>query len=213
MLVLLPDAASAQPAPVFLVIDEDSIDNGNKPNKFSAKDVNDQIAEIGVRLQLQFFAENAGAIIKLHTGQVGDEGWFRPDEALLPASWAVAGPTADGLDNFLLAGPGLGTADAKGDREALLDKIPGVVPQRTAEIEGLVGQAVCAVVYDSDVSVNYNPLNASLKGANLGTVAFAVISTQPRGGSSLPAVELQILDATEVCVPGVGGEDDGGGDD
>lgn len=35
----------------FLVIDEDSIDNGLRPNIFTAADVNDDIAEIGVRAE------------------------------------------------------------------------------------------------------------------------------------------------------------------
>ena len=58
------------------------------------------------------------------------------------------------------------------------------------------------MVYDSDISINYGPLNGSLKGANLGTVAFKVNSvTQLTGfsSSSLPKVEIEILDAVEVC--------------
>ena len=38
---------------------------------------------------------------------------------------------------------------------------------------------VCAVVYDSNISINDGPLNASLKGANLGTVALRVLSAPP----------------------------------
>ena len=58
------------------------------------------------------------------------------------------------------------------------------------------------MVYDSDISINYGPLDGSLKGANLGTVAFEVLSvTQLTGfsSSSLPRVEIKILDAEEVC--------------
>ena len=127
---------------VFLIIDEDSIDNGNPPNFFFAADVNDLIAEIGVRSQLPFFAANVGATITLHTGEVGDEGWFAPKS--IPASWDAAGPTGDGLRNYLgnpsLAfphgvGPGLGTPDLGGDREALLDKIPDVTPLRATGLK------------------------------------------------------------------------------
>jgi hypothetical protein len=32
---------------VLMVIDQSSIDNGNKPNNFSETDVNDQIASVG----------------------------------------------------------------------------------------------------------------------------------------------------------------------
>ena len=63
------------------------------------------------------------------------------------------------------------------------------------------------MVYDSDISSNYGSsifggLDASLKGANLGTVAFEVLAvTQLMGfsSSSLPQVEIEILDAGEVC--------------
>ena len=185
---------------LFLVIDEDSIDNGNPPNFFSDMDVNDHIADIGLRAQLPFFASNPGATIVLHTGQVGDEGWFALKT--IPASWAAAGPTADGLRNYLVAGPGLGTPDANGDREALLDKVPDVTPLRATGLKLLEGQGVCAVVYDSDISINYDPLNGSLKGANLGIVAFEVISVTELTGfssSSLPKVTVEILDAEEVC--------------
>ena len=194
---------------VFLVIDEDSIDNGNPPNFFLAADVNDPLAEIGVRSQLLFFANNPGATITLHTGEVGDEGWFALKS--VPAAWDAAGPTGDGLRNYLGApslafphdvGPGLGTPDLGGDREALLDKIPDVTPLRASGLKLLEGREICAVVYDSDISMNYGPLNGSLKGANLGTVAFEVISVTALTGyssSSLPKVEIKILDAEDVC--------------
>ncbi len=58
------------------------------------------------------------------------------------------------------------------------------------------------MVYDSDISINYDPLDGSLKGANLGTVAFEVISVTELTGfssSSLPQVEIKILDREEVC--------------
>ena len=198
---------------LFLLIDEDSIDNGNPPNFFSAVDVNDDIADIGVRDQLSFFAffannpNTPNTEITLHTGEVGDEGWFALKT--IPESWADAGPTGDGLRNYLGAGPGLGTPDANGDREALLDKIPGVTPLGATGLELLEGLTVCAVVYDSDLSININfdevnggIIDASLKGANLGTVAFEVISvTQLTGfsSSSLPKVEILILNADDVC--------------
>ena len=40
-------------AAILLVIDEESIDNGNEPNNFSETDVNDQLAEIGLRKPLR----------------------------------------------------------------------------------------------------------------------------------------------------------------
>ena len=111
--------------PIFLIIDEDSIDSGNAPNFFSDVDVNDHIAEIGIRAQLPFFAANVGNVVTLHTGEVGDEAWFAPKT--ISPSWDAAGPSSDGLRNYLgnpsvpfphNVGPGLGTADANGDRMA-----------------------------------------------------------------------------------------------
>ena len=88
------------------------------------------------------------------------------------------------------------------DPEKYLDKIPDVTPLRATGLKILEGESVCAVVYDSDVSINYDPLNGSLKGANLGIVAFEVlVVTQLIGfsDSSLPEVEVEILDAEEAC--------------
>ena len=185
---------------IFLVIDEDSIDNGNPPNFFDGDDVNEDNADIGVRAQLPFFANNVGNEITLHTGEVGDEGWFALKT--IPDEWKDAGPTTDGLHNFFVAGPGLGTADGDGDREAQLDKIPDVTPLRAAGLKSLEGENVCAVVYDSDVSMNYDPLNGSLKGSNLGIVAFEVLKVTQLTGfsdSSLPQVDIRILDASLNC--------------
>jgi len=184
---------------VFLVIDVSSIDNGNPPNFFSEVDVNDDIADIGQRSQLSFFAANVGNTITLYTGEVGDEGWFALKD--IPGEWDAAGPTADGLRNFVgpAVGPGLGTG---ADPEALLDEIRNVTPLRAFGLNLLEGQNVCAVAYDSHISINYHPLQGSLKGANLGIVAFEVISvTQLTGESdaSLPQVEIKILDADNVC--------------
>ena len=169
-----PTFLSSQ-TPVVLVIDEDSIDNGNPPNFFSDPEVNDDKAEIGLRTELPFFADNEDATITLHTGAVGDEGWFALKT--IPQTWNDAGPTGNGLRNYFGnpseasphdVGSGLGTG---GDREALLDKIPDVTPLRATGLKLLEGRQVCAVVYDSDISINYDPLEGSLKGANLLSLA------------------------------------------
>jgi hypothetical protein len=182
-----------------LVIDEDSIDNGNPPNFFRDHEVNDDEADIGQRDQLRYFANNVGQTITLHTGEVGDEGWFAL--TTVPDSWANAGPTPDGLRNFvgLPVGPGLGAGN---DPEKRLDKIRGVTPLRATGLHGLEGRSVCAVVFDSDISINYDPLDGSLKGDNLGTVAFKVLDVRKLEGfssSSLPEVDIEIVDADEAC--------------
>lgn len=182
---------------IFLLIDEESIDNGNEPNDFSETDVNDQLATIGLRQQLQYFKENVGQTIDLFTGQVGDEGWHAPTE--IPNSWITAGPTENGLQNYLEPGPGLGAGDD--DPEVLLDQIPDVIPLRATGLAMLKGQVIFATVYDSDISTNYSPITANLQGDNLGIVAFEVLDVQERtdgSDSDLPKVTIQIMDADEV---------------
>ena len=182
---------------VFLIIDEESIDNGNEPNDFSDVDVNDQLAEVGVRTPLKYFQDNVGKQIDLYTGEVGDEGWHALKT--IPSSWVNAGPTNNGLKNYLTPGPGLGGGED--DREVLLDKIPNVTPLRASALSMLKGKTIMALVYDSDVSINYSPLNGNLMGSNLGIVAFDVIDVFERtDGStgSLPRVVIRIRDVTEV---------------
>jgi hypothetical protein len=101
-------------------------------------------------------------------------------------------------------GPGLGTANASGDRESLLDKVPDVTPLRATALGKLAEEkaTLCAVVYDSTIGVNYGPLSGSLKGGNLGSVAFRVLSSTPLFGhstGSLPQLEVEVLDAGTVC--------------
>lgn len=190
---------------VFLLIDEESIDNGNPPNNFSADDVNDQLATIGFRQPLRFFENNVGREIDLFTGQVGDEGWFALKT--IPNSWVSTGPTGNGLRNYLTPGPRLGSPVPDDDREVLLDKIPNVTPLRATGLAMLVGQTVYAVVYDSDISINYSPLTGNLQGANLGVVAFDVLRvTQRMDGSSsdLPRVSIRIRSAQNISGLGLG---------
>jgi hypothetical protein len=168
--------------------------------------VNDQIAALARRKELAFFNTHAQQVITLWTGQVGDEGWFALKT--VPPAWNTAGPTPSGLRNFLgnpsqpyphNVGPGLGTGN---DPEKLLDKIRNVTPLRATGLKMLEGRRVCAVVFDSEISMKYDPLNGSLKGANLGTVAFRVLSVTKLTGqssSSLPKVDLRILDSESVC--------------
>ncbi len=184
---------------VFLLIDEESIDNGNEPNDFSETEVNDQLADIGLRQPLQYFKDNVGQTIDLFTGQVGDEGWFAPKTIL--STWINAGPTDNGTLNFFTPGPGLGATFPDDDREILLDKVPDVTPLRATGLSMLVGKTVYAVVYDSNVSINYSPLQGNLQGANLGVVAFDVIKVVKRDDGStsdLPRVTIRIRSISEV---------------
>jgi hypothetical protein len=65
----------------------------------------------------------------------------------------------------------------------------------------LTGQRVCALVYDSDISINYSPLTGSLKGDNLGLIAFDVLQVTPRfdgSSSDLPRVTIRVRE-TAIC--------------
>ncbi|PRY87119.1 hypothetical protein [Mongoliibacter ruber] len=184
---------------VVLLIDEDGIDNGDGLNNFSEIDVNDDKARVGLREQLSFFKNNAGKTIELNSGQMGDEAWFALTS--IPNTWINAGPTDNGTENFLAPGPGLGSPNIDDDREVLLDDISGVTPLRATGLKMLEGKKVLAVVYDSDININYSPMRGNLKGENLGLVAFEVISIRKNeegSSSSLPIVKIQILDVDLV---------------
>jgi hypothetical protein len=201
-------AAASHPAcvepPLLLVLDEDAVDKGREPNRFSAADVNDDIASPGQRRALRAFEGAQGRELVLPSGEVGDEGWFALKTARV--AWRAAGPdSSDGLRNFLEAGPGLGTPDAKGNRESLLEMVPNLTPLRATGLAALAGKSVCAVVLDGDARVHsYTPLKGSLAGDALGRVAFQVLYLSgPSGGgrsaSRLPDVKIRVLDAGTVC--------------
>jgi hypothetical protein len=206
---------------VFLVIDEDSLDNGIRfnaggggivpggPNYFGTKDVNDDRSSKTQRAVLSYFENNVGKTITVMTGQTGDEGWFAPN--CIPRKWlgvvsashstanqCLAGAErAQAIDNFLGANGGVVPSQ---DR---LDKVPAVMPLRALGLNSLVGKEVCAVVYDSDLSINYNSskfpfTDANMQGETLGVVAFsvnAVTTLDKFSSSTLPQVTLTINDA------------------
>ncbi len=167
--------------------------------------MNEDKASPSQRDILRYFADpaNIGDTIVLLTGGTGDEGWFAPTQ--IPASWAAAGPTNNGLQNFILAGPGLGSG---GNPEALLDNIPKVIPLRALGLEMLEGRTICALVHDSDIGINYiSPRvdDGNLQGNYLGRVAFEVVSVDRLQGlpntssSTLPKVTVIIRDWNQVC--------------
>ena len=214
---------------VFLLIDEDCIDNttpgyslppntGHKDDferrgkTFTDRDVNDDRPRLAQRAPLRFFNNptNFGRVIILRSGQISDEGLFALKE--YPDSWNTAGPTTNGLLNFRGepcepfphgVGPGLGTGN---DPEIYLDKIPRVTPLRATALSMLVGELICALVWDSDISINYKPLNGNLQGEKLGVVAFRLLEVKQAIGfssSTLPLLTIEIVDPCEAfnCVP------------
>lgn len=209
--------SNPQPCPTaaqVLVIDRDSIGKGSyfsmegESYTFSMEDVNYKEKNKGQRNQLPFFKNNSLKRIVLPTGRGADKGWFALTE--IPETWADAGPTDDGLRNFvgqknsegeIVVGEGLGIGNPP---QKYLNKVAGVTPLKGAKLQDLVGQKICAVVHHNEIKVKYikgEPLYGDLKGNYLGRVAFQVISVTENkcASSSLPQVEIEILDADSVC--------------
>jgi hypothetical protein len=103
--------------------------------------------------------------------------------------------TDEGLENFFVAGAGLGSPDESGNRVTLLGGVPDVVALRWSGLGLLVGRQVCAVVYGDEIEPGPT---TNLGGANLGAVAFGVTSVDP-AASEWPSVTVQVLDVREVC--------------
>ncbi len=208
VMIAVPAQAGGMYPDSIILIDEDCIDNGAKAIEEIAASclcssggcdpavcVNDHIADPGVRVPLELtmgtiignaFYPDAGTEEPLMSGQLFDEAFFMLSEA--PESWVDAGPTANGLWNYLLAvAPGFGF-----NGEFLLDEIPGVTPLRTAELEAMVGETFCAVVYDSDISMNYNPLQGNLMGATCGLLAFTLLDVGEPDDEVLPDITIRI---------------------
>lgn len=171
----------APPCTGLLVMDEDAVDAGNNPRLVKAAKRNGSDADFLTNDDLAtengnpWFRWNQlfpGDTIRLKTGQAGDEGVFT-----LPANPMIEGVTPAPWDSEQFAAGTVSQDD--------LDKITGVNPLNNSELNALVGQSFIAVVYDSDISMNYDspPLgtNASLKGARLGRFAFTVIDTKSGG--------------------------------
>ena len=196
--------------PEFLLIDEDTVDNGiasiediSFGSPFCggpvggpgdpAVCINDDIADPGVRTLLFSRTRDVTPIegLTLPTGQVGDEGLFRftnPD----PQTSLQNGAAFTIAEFFNASGA---AAD-----QANLDKIDGVAPLDEVEIAELVGKTVCAVVYDSDISVDVAAGFGNLQGATLGVTAFRVTAADPNpaGGSYLPVITVDLLPSTEA---------------
>jgi hypothetical protein len=216
---LIPQVPGAK----FLIIDEDGLDNGlrvNKsgglitpsgPNFWTKLNVNDGIPGNKQRAVLKYFANNPGKQITVVTGQTGDEGWFAPTctpEKWLPGSnkddndCVTGAQQQTGIDNYF----GKNGSAAIPSQERL-DKIPHVIPLRASGLELLRDMDVCAVVYDSDVGLNYDHskpdlgINGNLQGETLGIVAFHVddiIVLNGFSSSTLPQVKITIK-STSIC--------------
>lgn len=182
---------AADTSPVLLLIDRDSIAAGLATNGFTTQDVNEELASIGMRDPLPYFRRNSGRAVVLSTGQGANPGWLAPDS--VPANWASEPGETDGLSNFLLAGPGLGSPEESGERTRLLAgiRLSGI---RGVRLQALRGRTVCAVVFHGDLAEGVTDLT----GPTLGIVAFRV--TGVSSGETSPTVEAEILDTGQLCL-------------
>jgi hypothetical protein len=183
--------------PLLLVLDKDGIDYGPPPHLLPADAVDPDNAGVGVRDGLRYFQSHVDSQVVLPSGNAGNDGWFalRSD----PAAWDSSEGAGDGLKNFAVAGPGLGSPDDNGDRESLLSSVPNVVSIRADGLAMLVGRTVCAVVYSGDITLTGSPPMANLQGPTLGRIAFSVVSLVPADDQSHPQVQVQIADWSESC--------------
>lgn len=149
-------------ADCVVIIDEETIDNDIKTIEAAAAKhnvtpdylVNDDRPTEGRNPWLRWNTMFAGDTVILPGGQVDDEGWFA-----LPKNtpWSVADFVAGTIP------------------QNQLDKIADVMPLRNHEPAAMRGRTCVAVVYDSDISMNYKPINANLQGARYGLFAFTVL--------------------------------------
>ena len=189
--------ARAQSAPsVVLLLDKDAV-APNATAGLTDVSINATIAAVGVRDFLPAFTGRVGQTVTLPAGQVGSEGWFALTAA--PADWATTPGGNDGLENFVVAGAGLGSPDENGDRKTWLHTVAGVQPLHAAGLQMLAGQSVCALVFANDIP--WTQTTTSLAGATMGLMAFAVVGVSGGDAATLPSVDVQILDPITCSGP------------
>lgn len=192
-LLLAAPARAQEPATVVL-LDRNAIRANVAPNDFSALEINGTIADIGVRDSLPYFNVRKGQTLTIPGGSAGHEGWLVFNS--VPASWAPSSDV-DGLENFLYAGPGLGSPDTTGSRTSQLGAKVNVVPLGPTGLQQLAGRTVCAVAYSGELP--RSSAGVTLSGANLGILAFSVVSASGGDATTLPSVHVNVLDTLEVC--------------
>jgi hypothetical protein len=191
-LVVAGAAAAQDQPPLLVVLDHSAIDYGPDPHAIPSQAANVDIADVGLRDQLPYFASRVDASATL-PGGADSAGWFVVGAA--PASWASDVGLADGLDNFFVAGPGLGSPDAAGSRTTRLTAVTDVAALSASDLYALVGRRVCAVAYAGEITPG---ATTDLSGATLGTAAFAVTSVTDTG-TGWPSLTVTVLDVREVC--------------
>ena len=180
--------------------------NDNQPKeKTDSGDWNEWVLDWVIRREATQFAVGSAEfndrfVARIQTGQDMDEGWF-----VLPPE-IVYGDGRTALDIF----PGAAdlAAASKLWAEALvngtleqnqLDKILDVQPLRNYDLQSLEGKTCTALVWDSDISMNYKfefggglHRIANMQGAKLGVITFTILdvvmpqATSPNGTAKIP---------------------------
>ncbi len=192
--LLLAAPVQAQEPVTLVLLDRNAIQANVAPNHFPPVDINATIADVGVRDSLPYFNLREGQHLVLPGGSVGHEGWLAFTG--VPGSWSTAAGD-DGLENFVYAGPGLGSPDATGSRTSQLGTKVEVVPLRADGLQRLAGRTVCAVAYAGEL-----PRSASgvaLSGPSLGIAAFSVVGVFGGTDTNLPSIEVNVLETRQTC--------------
>jgi hypothetical protein len=171
-------------ATCVVIIDEDTIDNdlltveqaaamhSVAPDYLVNDDNPVEIGNPWLRWNTMF----PGDIALIPGGQVDDEGLFAlPPSPPFSVQQFVAGTVP----------------------QSQLDPVFGVMPLRNQDLARLIGTTCVAIVYDSDISMNYLPIQANLQGARYGRFAFTVLDvvlpgTLPESGSSTSLYDLLV---------------------
>jgi hypothetical protein len=128
-----------------------------------------------------------GDVVLLETGQVKDEGLFCLTDVAL-AELAKRGYT---LEDFVYGRI----------PQSKLDKIPGVMPLRDDCLRQLVGKKCIVVVYDSDISINYDPINGNLQGARYGLTFLEFLAVTNPGTIKESTDSTSLLDIWVEVLP------------
>jgi hypothetical protein len=183
----------AQEPPLLLLLDRSAIDYGPDPHAIPAQAANVDIADIGLRDQLPYFAARVATSVTLPGGAAESPGWFAV--RTVPGGWASDAGLTDGLDNFFVAGPGLGSPDAAGQRASGLIAVPEVAALSAFDLAALAGRHVCAVVFAGEVVPG---ATTDLSGPTLGTIAFSVTGSTD-SGTPWPSLTVDVLDVRQTC--------------
>ncbi|MCP3982463.1 MAG: hypothetical protein GY716_24435, partial [bacterium] len=187
----------------LVIIDEETVDNdiltieqaawshGVEPDYLVNDDRPTEVGNPPLRWNELF----PGDVVLLPGGEVDDEGWFDLPEAIRYAD----DRTTDLSDEEWIQAFVDGTLP-----QDQLDKVRDVMPLRNPELLALVGRTCTAIVYDSDISINYVPLYANLQGARYGRFTFKVLAVEVPGSipesqssTSLYDLWLEVLPPAE----------------